>query len=239
MTGTGCCPVFGDAATTLGGARAQAGSAVRYRTMFRLATAEVHAVEVLASCHDDDKDTDDRILDEVCRQAADWARTGIRPHITVRLSPRQLGNPRFRDELRGRPEHVLLRPSGFTVEVAASALGSADPGVHAAIRLLHHDGLRISIGLGAGDVSPSSLAVLRHLPVDELRITRSAGSGADVVGVIGSDELLSGIDTQAQLDLLVRRHCTIGRGFRIGVPMSAADTTALLRRSAVVMAGAA
>jgi EAL domain-containing protein (putative c-di-GMP-specific phosphodiesterase class I) len=91
----------------------------------------------------------------------------------------------------------------------------------------------------------SSLSYLRRLPLDKLKLDQSfirdAGNEADMAitrAIIAMAQSLKlavvaeGVETQAQIDLLLSLGCTMVQGFLLGRPLPAAATAKLLRESA-------
>ena len=108
---------------------------------------------------------------------------------------------------------------------------------------LHELGLRLSIDhYGSGH---SSLASLRRLPIDEVKIDQSfvtnlATGGDDAVIVRATIELAhnlglvvvaEGVDDPTALDMLITYGCDGAQGDLIGRAGSAAELTALLAES--------
>lgn len=191
---------------------------VHYRPVFRSATGEIHAFEVVWGMDDN---IDDRVLEAVCRQAAEWERSGLRPHIAFKVSPAELRRTGFADALGDHVNRALLDPSWFTVEVIESAATAGDDEMRTVLRRLRDIGFRIALDDFSADYS--SLARLRDLPVDELKIDRS--------GAIDMDSLIAGVESQAHLDILVARQCRLAQGFRVAEPLAPEQATLLLRRT--------
>jgi EAL domain-containing protein (putative c-di-GMP-specific phosphodiesterase class I) len=91
----------------------------------------------------------------------------------------------------------------------------------------------------------SSLSYLRRLPLDKLKLDQSfirdAGNERDMAitrAIISMSQSLNlavvaeGVETQAQIDLLLSLGCTMVQGFLLGRPLPAAATAKLLRESA-------
>jgi len=91
----------------------------------------------------------------------------------------------------------------------------------------------------------SSLAYLRRLPLDKLKLdqsfSRDAGSNEGDVAITRAVMAMAqslklvvvaeGVETQAQIDFLLRLGCTTVQGFLLGRPLPAAATADLLRES--------
>ncbi|MCU1379186.1 MAG: putative diguanylate cyclase/phosphodiesterase with sensor [Acidimicrobiales bacterium] len=184
------------------------------------------------------------VLTEACRQLSSWQ--GIRPDgppldIAVNVSTRQLQDAGLARAVAAALEVADLSPSLLTLEITEGSLGAADPAVDATLLALRELGVRLSIDdFGAGY---SSLARLRHLPVDELKIDRSFvaelgdGSEAPLVDAIlamarrlGLTVVAEGIETGEQADYL-RARCDRGQGFLFARPLPPAEAAAVLAGS--------
>jgi EAL domain-containing protein (putative c-di-GMP-specific phosphodiesterase class I) len=112
------------------------------------------------------------------------------------------------------------------------------------LRDLAAAGFRVAIDdFGAGY---SSLARLRDLPVQMLKIDRSflrdvptrpeatavVTAILELAGALGMDTVAEGVETAAQREFLVARGCTLAQGYLLGRPAPARDLEPLLRRAA-------
>ena len=183
------------------------------------------------------------VLRTACRQMREWldADIGIET-IAVNLSPREFQRAdvprRIADVLAetGVPAHCL------EIEITEGAL--MDQGAEAERRLsaLRALGVRLSIDdFGTGW---SSLAYLRRLPIDKLKIDRSFvadmpddPTSVEIASAIISlarnlklEVLAEGVETRAQFDELVRLGCDLVQGWFFSRPLPAADLPLLLGR---------
>ena len=113
------------------------------------------------------------VLGEACRQAAAWqAELGDRaPIINVNLSPKQLQGSTLVDDVASALHDAGLKPDRLKLEVAESAAMADAPIILDRLHALKKIGIRLAIddfGIGY-----SSLARLKHLPVDTVKIDRS------------------------------------------------------------------
>jgi EAL domain-containing protein (putative c-di-GMP-specific phosphodiesterase class I) len=126
-------------------------------------------------------------------------------------------------------------PSRLTIEITENSL-MADPDL--AIRLLgrlKQLGVRISVDdYGTGF---ASLAYLRELPVDELKLDQSfligvpgnakalsiVRSTIELAHALGLQIVTEGVETQDTLELVTALGCDAAQGYFIGRPASAAD----------------
>ena len=52
------------------------------------------------------------VLDELCRQAAEWAKLGLTPRLSVNAAPRELRRPEYVESLRGALSAMASSPRG-------------------------------------------------------------------------------------------------------------------------------
>ncbi len=174
------------------------------------------------------------VLDEACRQLAEWHRRGVRLQMSVNLSVRQFVRPNLAAEV-----DACLRKHGvparyLTLEITES---TAMQDVEHSLRMLRQlRALGIEISIDDFGTGYSSLAYLKRLPASELKIDRSfvqnltAGheDAAIVSAVIALGRTLGlavtaeGVETTEQRDFLVREGCDILQGFLLSRPVEAA-----------------
>ncbi|MBA2505961.1 MAG: EAL domain-containing protein [Thermoleophilaceae bacterium] len=182
----------------------------------------------------------DWVIQEVCRQAAEWREADLEPHLSFNVSPRQLRKEDLARAICDRIGAQRLNPSQFTVEITETAAMQESGGVSPILGELAQAGLRVAIDdFGAGY---SSLGRLRELPVQTLKIDRAflyqvpeRSEATSIVQAIirlaaglGMRTIAEGIETQEQLDFLKAEGCSHGQGFHLGRPLPAREMTALL-----------
>ena len=165
--------------------------------------------------------------------AKDWA-----PHLTlsVNISPVQLRDPWFAQKLLHMLVETGFPPSRLEIEITESSLHENIAAVRMMTTSLKNQGIRISLDdFGTGY---ASLAQLRNLPFDRLKIDRSfvtelshSERGADLVEAIvslghGLDLPITaeGIETPEALEALKCFGKLNGQGFLYGRPEDAATT---------------
>jgi diguanylate cyclase (GGDEF)-like protein/PAS domain S-box-containing protein len=173
------------------------------------------------------------VIEALCAQAVAWAAEGFRPRLTFNLSPRQLRRADLVGSIAGPIASHRLDPAQFCAELTETTLLSDARRQRSLLDELHEAGLAIAIDdFGSGH---SSLARLRDLPVQVLKVDRSflarvpddPGSAAIVAAVLelakalGMTTVVEGVEHEAQLDFLRRHGCPLAQGFLLGRPVPA------------------
>lgn len=180
------------------------------------------------------------VLAEATRQGARWLAEGHDLITRVNLSARQL-----RGAVVSEVEQALhdagLPPDRLCLELTETAI--MDDVQESARILTRFRALGVQIAIDDFGTGFSSLAYLKRLPVDILKIDRTFvdGVGVDpddtaiVRSVIGLartlrlDVVAEGIEDAAQVDELVRLGCGRGQGFHLARPAPADEVTRRLR----------
>ena len=175
-----------------------------------------------------------QVLADACREARRWpARQGLAPKLRVNLSARQFEQAGLVDDVAGILAETGLQPGRLCLELTETALL---PDIGVAVRTLSQlRELGVGVALDDFGVGYSSLAYLKRLPIDVLKLDRSfiAGLPHDpydlaivqaVTGLarkVGIEIVAEGVETQAQAQAL--RDCGIGRaqGFLYARPLDA------------------
>ena len=175
----------------------------------------------------------DWVLHEACAQVAAWRASGWDIGLSVNFSLRQVSAVRFAESVLAVLDASGLAYDALTLEVTEQVLvEGAGPMVDELARLRQR-GIRLAIDdFGTGY---ASLAYLRELPVDIIKIDPSfvAGLGTDgtlalltrtIVQVghdLGIEVVAEGIERPEQLELLRAMGCGLGQGYLVARPMAA------------------
>ncbi|ROT99786.1 phosphodiesterase [Marinobacter sp. R17] len=161
-------------------------------------------------------------------------------NLGVNLSPVQLHDPHLAESLLRRLSEAGMSPARFKVEMTETAV-MADSRV--AVKLMNElrDG---GIGVALDDFGSgySSLAYLRNLPLDYLKIDRSLVSGLDrdpekraILEMIISlcerlrlTVVVEGIENDLELSCLMGMGAMVGQGFLFSRPLPVDDLIASL-----------
>ncbi|MEV0827451.1 putative bifunctional diguanylate cyclase/phosphodiesterase [Nonomuraea rubra] len=186
------------------------------------------------------------ILREACREVAAWRASSWDIGLSLNLSARQIMAPRFVETVEEALTESGLPASVLTLEVIEEMLVEDAEETIKRLSELRALGVRLAIDdFGTGY---ASLAFLRQLPVDMIKIDPSFVSG------LGKDDTLTlltrtivrlghdlglivvaeGIERPEQLELLKQMGCTRGQGFLVARPMAARGVDSLMRTSLTV-----
>lgn len=178
------------------------------------------------------------MLEETCRAAAEWHRSGIPLEVSVNVSPIQLARPDFFDVLLDNLERLQLPPQTLTIEITESLPIANLPMVVDRLASLRDLGLGVSIDdFGTGY---SSIAQLQSLPATELKIDQSLvqDDSAEtlelmtaVVGVVrsrGIRVVAEGVETDEQLERIQALGCDRAQGYYFSPPVSRTEIDELL-----------
>jgi len=173
-----------------------------------------------------------------------WLADGL-PAVTigVNLSSVQFSDPALAERVEEIARVVGVPLDYLELEVTESMLlVDADLALRT-LTALRAMGVKIAIDdFGTGY---SSLSYLRRLPLDKLKLDQSfirdAGQNEGDVAITRAiiamahslklSVVAEGVETQAQIDLLLSLGCTMVQGFMLGRPLPAAATAKLLRES--------
>ena len=181
------------------------------------------------------------VLHEALRCAVRWHASGLaRVPVAVNLSTLQFQAPRFVETVEQALADAGAAGSMLELELTERMLMDDVAGVRAALQRLKALGVGIAIDdFGTGY---TSLALLKHLPVDRLKIDRSfvidlpgdAGSAAIAQAIVslgkslGLQVVAEGVETQAQREWVRAQGCDAEQGFIEGRPMAQAPFEAWL-----------
>ena len=167
----------------------------------------------------------DWVLNEACRQIADWKSRGLHLRVAVNVSAHQFLDVSFVTKVKNLLTKHLVSPSLLDLEITESTVMADPDKVDHCIGLLRKIGVTISIDdFGTGY---SSLGHLRHLPLDYVKIDRSFVCNLDKVKensaivkaiivlseTLGMDSVAEGIETIDELEYLKKIGCPEGQGF--------------------------
>ena len=182
------------------------------------------------------------VLEAACRQAAAWNELGLMPRMAVNASSRELRDEGYAGRVAAALERHSLAPGQVLIEVSEASMHDFDR-TRRVIERLHE--LGVVLALDDFGTEHSSLARLRELPVQVLKVDRSFlrgvpgdAAGASIVCAIatlgaglGMDVVAEGIETEEQLRFAAAAGCGFGQGYHFSRPLPAAQVTPLLTSS--------
>jgi diguanylate cyclase (GGDEF)-like protein len=181
------------------------------------------------------------VIRHALQQLVRWQAQGLVVSLSVNVSTRDLTQqdlPRLVSELLGRTGVAAQR---LCLEVTEGAIMEDPPRALAALQALHSMGVRLSIDdFGTGH---SSLAYLKKLPVDELKIDRSfvmhldgdeddaaiVRATIDLAHNMGLRVVAEGVETDAVLQRLLALGCDEAQGYLFSRPLPADEFAFWLR----------
>jgi diguanylate cyclase (GGDEF)-like protein/PAS domain S-box-containing protein len=177
------------------------------------------------------------VLGEACHQLGSWLRTHPERELVMRvnLSARQVAQPDLVPVVVEAVERSSIPPSALCLEITETTL-MADAEVSLAV-LEKLRGLGVTLAIDDFGTGYSSLSYLKRFPVSVVKIDRSfvGGVGSDqddtaivsaIVGMahsLGLGVTAEGVETQVQVDELLRLGCTHAQGFLLGRPVPAGE----------------
>jgi diguanylate cyclase (GGDEF)-like protein len=171
------------------------------------------------------------VIDEAGRQWRAWADEGRRLPIAVNLSLRDLVDPAFPGEVATLLGKWRMPATMLKLEVTESSVVDDPTRTEDVIERLGSMGLRLSVDdFGTGCFS---LAYLKRLPIDEIKIDRSfvsamaaheedeviVRSTIDLGHNLGLSVVAEGVETRAIMERLAPFGCDVAQGYYLGRPM--------------------
>ncbi len=183
------------------------------------------------------------VIQGACLQTRRWLDAGVKPQrMAINLSGRQIAHDQLVETMQQALDANGLRPGDIVmeVEITETVLQSMEHSAEV-LRRLHALGVRIAIDdFGTGY---SSLSLLKHLPVDTLKIDRvfignlpeDPDSSAITAGMIalahrlGLRVVAEGVETEGQLAFLRQHGCDCVQGFLLSAVLPPEEIEHLLR----------
>ena len=185
------------------------------------------------------------IIDEGCRQAAEWHRQGLAIPIALNMSPVQFANGDLPYIFQAALRHHSLPGEMIGIEITENCfiedenLGQTNN----QLKILNELGIEISIDdFGTGY---SSLSYLHQLPIQVIKIDRSfiaqlfvSAEGTAIVDAIiklshalGKTLVAEGVETQEQLAWLREKKCESAQGYYFSPALSPIKILELVRQN--------
>ncbi len=186
------------------------------------------------------------VLHRALADGAAWSSTHEGWTTWVNVAPRQLSQPGYAAAIARHLEASGIHPGRLGLEVTESMLIEADEAV-AELTELSRLGVRVAIDdFGTGH---SSIARLRALPVDSLKIDRAfirdamtdAGIATiravvDLGHALGMTVIAEGVETAQELAALSATGCDVVSGYLLGRPVPAHEVPATIAHGSRLLA---
>jgi diguanylate cyclase (GGDEF)-like protein/PAS domain S-box-containing protein len=235
---------------------------VHYQPIVSLQTGEIFAVEALVRWEHPERgllnpdefvslaeDSDlvvpmgEQVLRAACFRAKEWQEAHPRTPplvMSVNLSARQLSRPDLAETVEGILKETELEGSCLTLDVTETVYVRTLAGNTATLDRLRD--LEARIFIDDFGVGYSSLAYLKRLPADALKIDRSfvKGLGEDVedtaivhmiielAHTLGLEVIAEEVETNEQVALLKEMSCNMAQGYHFTKPLPPEEIPALL-----------
>jgi diguanylate cyclase (GGDEF)-like protein len=184
-------------------------------------------------------------LEAACAQFVAWRAQGIAiEHVSVNVSPRQLRNPEFVQQVSAVLAAAHMPAGALRLEITESAVIDDHGASHGNLAALGELGIRLELDdFGTGY---SSLAYLQRLPVAAIKLDRAftrdietkdsartvVRAAIDMAHALGKTVVAEGVENAEQLALLQRLGCDTMQGYHIGRPAPADEFALLLHNRA-------
>jgi diguanylate cyclase (GGDEF)-like protein/PAS domain S-box-containing protein len=171
------------------------------------------------------------VLGKAAAQNKAWQDKGFSPiPISVNISVRQLQEDRFIDTVKQILDETRLDPHYLDLEITESVMQNSEK---TAMTLNQLKELGVMLAIDDFGTGYSSLSLLKHLPIDKIKIDKSfvddiihhANQGAMVKTIIDMghnlqfDVIAEGVEEQEQVAFLIANGCMIGQGYHFSRPL--------------------
>jgi EAL domain-containing protein (putative c-di-GMP-specific phosphodiesterase class I) len=169
------------------------------------------------------------VLENALRQLAAWRNAGLDIHIAVNISTRDLDDDHLAERIAGLLATTGVDARDLIVEVTETGVMSNPQ--RALENLGRLKATRVKISIDDFGIGQSSLAYLRQVPADELKIDKSfcmaldsnnlaiLRSAINVGHDLGMRVIAEGVETSSTLGVLKDLGCDVGQGWLFGKPM--------------------
>ncbi|GAE43870.1 diguanylate cyclase/phosphodiesterase [Mesobacillus boroniphilus JCM 21738] len=172
------------------------------------------------------------VLKKASAQNKVWQEKGYSPiPMSVNISVRQLQEDRFIDSVKQVLFDTQLAPKYLDFEITESVMQNSEK---TALILDQLKELGITLAIDDFGTGYSSLSLLKHFPIDKIKIDKSfvddiihhSNQGAMVKTIIDMghnlqfDVIAEGVEEQEQVEFLLKNGCVVGQGYHFSRPLS-------------------
>jgi len=173
------------------------------------------------------------VILEVIKQVDHWNQLGHKFKVSINLSAQDIQHEQFIEYLLTTLSNFNVEPVQITLELTERDL--ADNEQLVAERLFYLKSLGFEVSVDDYGIGQSSLAKLKNLPVDELKIDKTfilkldqCQQDQDIVAStislghkLGLRVVAEGVENKASLELLEQFQCDYAQGYYLSRPISA------------------
>ncbi|MDX1754718.1 MAG: EAL domain-containing protein [Marinobacter sp.] len=171
------------------------------------------------------------VLDQACRQAAQWAAQNLPLRIAVNLSAVQLRHDTILDTILDTLKRHRIPPGRLELEVTETSVMTNLEDAIDKLQALKREGIQLAVDdFGTGY---SSLTYLKRMPVQHLKIdkqfvrdllineddTRIANTIIDLGKSLNLSVIAEGVETAEQEYYLRQRGCQLAQGYYFSKPL--------------------
>lgn len=175
------------------------------------------------------------VIDHAFAQCSQWSSHGQNISMAINLSVFSLKDKKLVECLSKGLQKYDLSAQSICLEITESAMMSNPTYAIDVLTQIHSMGIRLSIDdFGTGF---SSLAYLKQLPVDELKIDQSfifdmtennddkiiVKSTIDLAHNLGLEVIAEGVETMAAWQMLQQMNCDLAQGYYLSKPLNKND----------------
>jgi len=174
------------------------------------------------------------VVEEACRQQREWLDQGLEPPRTyVNISAHQFPRADFGQQLEAMLFKYDIGREALGIEITETSMMQGSTEVNTALHDIYAKGVSISLDdFGTGY---SSLAMLKALPIDNVKIDKrfidgisESSEGKTIVKAViamcsemGLSTTAEGVETDEQLSFLKNAGCSRVQGFLLNRPLTA------------------
>ncbi|MDX1444444.1 MAG: EAL domain-containing protein, partial [Gammaproteobacteria bacterium] len=178
------------------------------------------------------------VLNEACRQIAQWRAAGHEFRVGINLSPRQMLDRGLSKDVENALRETGAPADSLVIEITESL---AIRNLESAVQMLSElRAVGVRIALDDFGTGYSSLSYLNLLPIDILKLDRVLISHIDreqqpleiargmiaLAHAIGLQVVAEGVETEEQAVLLRSLRCDLAQGYLFNRPMPASEVLA-------------
>jgi diguanylate cyclase (GGDEF)-like protein len=175
------------------------------------------------------------VITQAITHLATWQRQGIKLKLAINLSAHDLMNEQLPEQIARQLQEQDLPSQALSIEVTEGAVMKDPQAVIKVLQAFRDMGISIAIDdFGTGQ---SSLAYLKMLPVDEVKIDRCfikdistdrqdamiVDASIQLIHGLGMSVVAEGVEEQQGVDILRRLGCDTIQGYVFSKPLKAED----------------